>query len=461
MSFTLRIIETPSKFSSQLSMQALAQVIPRWQIEAALTHERAWHERERKLSMVAVVLILIAMNLYRHHAIGHVMRKVSQGLRFIWPNPDYEVAKAHALSYRRYQLGAPPMVRLFKQIARPMAREETQGAFLFGLRLMALDGSKQDLPDTSENAAVFGRPETGRGRCAFPQVRCVYLAEAGTHAICDAGFWPIGESERTGGFRLLRSIGPGMLVMWDRGFHSFDMVEAAIDRGADVLSRLPAHVKPKVIRRLADGSSLVRLLPSDYRRRSQGVHLVVRLIEYTITDEALPGYGESHRLITTLLDPDEAPALDLACAYHERWEIELIIDEVKTHQLASQRLRSQKPVGVIQELYGLLLAHYAVRYLMHEAALKAEVDPDRLSFTHCVRVIGDAMAEFEMVAPGERGRLYGRLFRDLAAVLLPERRLRLNPRVVKRKMSNYKLKRPEHADWPQPTIPFCRVVALI
>ena len=169
MSFTLRIIETPSKFSSQLSMQALAQVIPRWQIEAALTHERAWHERERKLSMVAVVLILIAMNLYRHHAIGHVMRKVSQGLRFIWPNPDYEVAKAHALSYRRYQLGAPPMVRLFKQIARPMAREETQGAFLFGLRLMALDGSKQDLPDTSENAAVFGRPETGRGRCAFCQ----------------------------------------------------------------------------------------------------------------------------------------------------------------------------------------------------------------------------------------------------------------------------------------------------
>lgn len=461
MSFTLRTIDPQSNFASQLSMQALEKVIPRTAIEAVLTQHNAWHERERKLTMVVVVLVLIAMNLYRHFSIGHVMRRVAQGLRFIWPNPDYPVAKANALSYRRYQLGAAPMVHLFKQIARPMATEETQGAFLFGLRLMALDGTKKDLPDTVENQAIFGRPETGRGRCAFPQVRCVYLAESGTHAICDAGFWPIHESERTGGFRLLRSTGPGMLLMWDRGFHSFDMVKAAMGRGVDVLSRLPSHVKPKIIRRLIDGSSLVRLLPSDYARRSRGEHVVVRLIEYTITDEALPGYGERHRLITTLLDPEQAPALDLACAYHQRWEIELVIDEVKTHQLSSQRLRSQKPVGVIQELYGLLLAHYAVRSLMHEAALVADVDPDRLSFTHCVRVIGDAMAEFEMVAVGERGRLYGRLLRDLVAVLLPERRLRLNPRVVKRKMSNYKLKRPEHADWPQPTISFCRVVALI
>lgn len=461
MSFTLRTIDAQSNFASQLSMQALEKVIPRTAIETVLTQHNAWHERERKLTMVAVVLVLIAMNLYRHFSMGHVLRRLAQGLRFIWPHPDYEVAKASALSYRRYRLGAPPMVHLFKHIARPMASQETRGAFLFGLRLMALDGSKLDVPDTPENVAVFGRPETGRGRCAFPQVRCVYLAEAGTHAICDAGFWPIGESERTGGFRLLRSVSKGMLLMWDRGFHSFDMVQAAIGRGVEVLSRLPAHVKPQVIRRLADGSSLVRLLPSHYRRRSRGEHLVVRLIEYTITDEALPGYGESHRLITTLLDPQQAPALDLACLYHERWEIELTIDEVKTHQLSSQRLRSQKPVGVIQELYGLLLAHYAVRFLMHEAALKAGVDPDRLSFTHCVRVIGDAMAEFEMVAVGERDRLYERLLRDLASALLPARRLRINPRVVKRKMSNYKLKRPAHADWPQPTVSFCRVVALI
>ena len=461
MSFTVRTIETQRNFCSQLSMQALARVIPRSQIEMVLTQENAWHERERKLSMVVVVLILIAMSLYRSLSIGHVMRKLAQGLRFIWPDPDYSLAKANAFSYRRYRLGAAPMERLFKQVARPMATEQTRGAFRFGLRLMALDGTKQDVPDTAENEALFGRPETGRGRCAFPQVRCVYLTEVGTHAICDAGFWPIRESERTGGLRLLRSLSEGMLVMWDRGFHSFDMLQAVIDRDAQVLARLPAHVKPKVIKQLADGSSLVRLLPGDSARRNQGMHLVVRLIEYTITDESLPGYGQCHRLITTLLDPEQAPALDLVCLYHERWEIEQTIDEVKTHQLTSQRLRSQRPVGVIQELYGLLLAHYAVRFVMHEAALQADVDPDRLSFTHAVRVIGDAMAEFEMVALAAHPRLYARLLGDLVAELLPERRMRLNPRVVKRKMSKYKLKRPEHAHWPQPTASFYRVVALI
>jgi len=461
MSFTLRTIETERNFSSQLSMQTLAKAISREQIEAVLTGEQAWHERERKLSMVAVVWILIAMHLYRAISIRHVMRKVMQGLRFIWPQSDYEPAKAPAFSYRRYQLGALPMVRLFKEVASPIASEKTRGAFLFGLRLMALDGSKVDLADTAENAAVFGRPKTGRGKCAFPQVRCVFLAECGTHVLCDAGFWPINESERTGGFRMLRSVESGMLVMWDRGFHSFEMVEAAIGREAEVLSRLPAHVKPEVIKRLSDGSLLVRLLPSDYHRRKQGDHLVVRMIEYTITDQTLPGYGKTHRLITTLLDPDKAPVMDLIIAYHQRWEIEVSIDEVKTHQLFSEPLRSQKAVGVIQELYGLLLAHFALRYLMHEAALQVDVDPDRISFVHALRVVGDAMAEFEMVSAETVPELYQRLLRDLASQLLLPRKLRINPRVVKRKMSNYKLKRPEHADLPQPTRPFRQMVQLI
>lgn len=461
MSFTLRTIDSQSNFASQLSMQALESVIPRATIEAALTQAHAWQRRERKLSMVMVVLVLIAMNLYRTVSLGHVLRKVVQGLRFIWPDSNYAVAKAHAFTYRRYQLGVPVMQQLFHQICRPMATQATHGAFLFGLRLMALDGTTEDLPDTAANEAVFGRHKTGRGRTAFPQVQCVFLAEAGTHAIVDAGFWPIETSERVGGLRLLRSIEAGMLLMWDRGFHAYDMVKATLKRGAQVLGRLPAHVKPIIIRSLPDGSELARLLPSDYRRRSSGDHQVVRLITYTLTDEQRSGYLERHRLITTLLDPVAAPALDLVCAYHERWEIELTIDEVKTHQLSAMKLRSQKPVGVVQELYGLLLAHYAVRSLMHAAAVEADLDPDRLSFTHALRVIGDAMAEFEMVAPEERPRLYHRLLGDLVDVLLPARRLRVNPRVVKRKMSNYRLKRAEHAHWRHPTQPFRKVVALI
>jgi hypothetical protein len=260
---------------------------------------------------------------------------------------------------------------------------------------------------------------------------------------------------------MLRSLEPGMLVMWDRGLHDYDMIVQAHQPGTHVLSRLPAHVKPKRIRALPDGSYLAYLYPSDYQRRKRGEHVLVRIIEYTLTDPALPGYGERHRLVTTLLDHRAYPALDLACAYHERWEIELVIDEVDTHQrLAGRPLRSRKPVGVIQELYGLLIAHYAIRYLMHEAALQVGVDPDRLSFIHALRVVAEAVPEFQMVPPDQLPHLYARLLRDIAEERLPERQSRSNPRVVKRKMSKFRLKRPEHAHWPQPTAPFRQAVAI-
>lgn len=253
-----------------------------------------------------------------------------------------------------------------------------------------------------------------------------------------------------------------MLVMWDRGFHDYDMLARARRRDAHVLGRLPAHVKPQRTGTLSDGSYLAYLQPSDYQRRKQGERLLVRIVEYTLTDPALPGYGETHRLVTTLLDPDSCPALDLACAYHERWEIEVVIDEVDTHQrLVGRPLRSLKPVGVIQELYGLLIAHYAVRFLMHEAARQADLDPDRLSFVHALRVIADAIPEFQMVTLDQLDQLHARLLQDIADGRIPERRQRSNPRVVKRKMSNFRLKRPEHQNWPQPTLSFRQSVALI
>jgi len=461
MGYRLREMEAESKFSRELSVEAIGRAVPMGKIKLSLEAEGIETIRERKLNMAVVVLLVISINLYTHLSIGHVMRKLAQGLRFIWCDPDYELPEDSAITYRRYQLGARPLVSLFRGVCRPMATAETPGAFLFGLRLMAIDGSLEDVPDTPENAAAFGRHHSDRGESAFPQVQGVYLVECGTHALVDAGFWPCHTSERRGGFRMLRSLQPGMLAMWDRGFHDYDMIVQAHQRGAHVLSRLPAHVKPKRIRTLPDGSYLAYLYPSDYQRRKRGEHVLVRIVEYTLTDPALPGYGERHRLVTTLLDHRAYPALDLACAYHERWEIELVIDEVDTHQrLAGRPLRSRKPVGVIQELYGLLIAHYAIRYLMHEAALQAGVDPDRLSFIHALRVVADAVPEFQMVAPDQLPHLYARLLRDIAAQRLPERQLRANPRVVKRKMSKFRLKRPEHDYWPQPTLPFSQAVAI-
>jgi hypothetical protein len=203
------------------------------------------------------------------------------------------VAQASAFSYRRYQVGPRPLANLFHRVCQPMATPETPGAFLFGLRLMALDGTVEDVPDTAENVAAFGRQPGDRGDSAFAQIQAVYLAECGTHAIVDAGFWPCRTSERVGGFRMLRSLTPDMLVMWDRGFHDFDMFQAVLRRHGHALGRLPAHVKPQHVRTLPDGSYLAYIYPSDYPRRKRGEQILLRIVEYSITDPALPGLVKS------------------------------------------------------------------------------------------------------------------------------------------------------------------------
>ena len=462
MPFTLRQFAPESNFSEQVSFDVFQQIIPSAQIEAALAAHGPSGTRKRRLTPRAIIWLVIAMHLFSHSSLAHVFGHVVRGVRFLWPDPCYSLPGEAALCYRRYQLGARPLVALFRAICKPMATLQTKGAFLFGLRVMAIDGTVEDVADTPENARAFGRHSGDRGEGAFPQIQGVYLVECGTHAIVDAGFWPRKSSERTGGLRLLRSVGAAMLVMWDRGFHSFQMVATTLERGAHCLGRLPAQAHPQVVRHLPDGSSLVYLLPSNYRERQAGKRTLVRLIEYTLTDPHLEGYGQHYRLITSLLDPEIAPALEVACAYHERWEIELVIDEVDTHQrLVSRPLRSLLPVGVIQELYGLLLAHYALRFFMHQAALQADIDPDRLSFVHTIEVVQGAVSEFQLAAQEHFDQLYQRLLHDIASTRLPVRRFRSTSRVVKQKMSNFPLKRPEQYCSYRRDGCFVEIVALI
>lgn len=462
MPFTLRQLTLEDNFSQHVSLDAFLQVIPPSQLEAALATSGPRKTRNRRLTPQTIMWLVIVMHLFSHCSIAHVFGRLVRGLRFLWPDPSYRLPGDAALSYRRYQLGAKPLATLFHSICKPLATPQTKGAFLFGLRLMAIDGTVEDVADTPENTRTFGRHSGDRGEGAFPQIQGVYLVECGTHAIVDAGFWPRKFSERTGGLRLLRSVGPGMLVMWDRGFHSFQMVTRTLARGAHCLGRLPAQAHPQFVRRFSDGSSLVSLLPGEYRERQAGVRVLVRLIEYTLIDPHLDGYGQRYRLITSLLDPETAPALEIACAYHERWEIELVIDEVDTHQrLVGRPLRSLLPVGVIQELYGLLLAHYALRFLMHQAALQANVDPDRLSFIHTIEVIQGAVSEFQLAAPQHFDQLYQRLLSDIASVRLLQRRFRSTSRVVKQKMSNFARKRSEQYRSYRREGCFAEIVALI
>ena len=461
MGYMIRQIEANAKITDEVRMEALETAVPYAALQAVVQEHGLTRQRKRKLNAEMGLLLTIAMNLYSHLSLGQVACKLVQGLRYIWPGLSFTPASKGAVSQLRYEIGARAVGDLFHRICQPMAAPDTPGAFLFGLRLMAIDGSDEMVPDTAQNAQVFGRHTGGRSPAGYPQVRAVYLEEVGTHAVVDAGFWPCHTDDRQGGYRLLRSVGAGMLLMWDIGFHSFKMVKRTLARKAHFLGRLPTGVKPALVRCLPDQSRLIYLTPGGHKTRKQE-RILVRLIEYTVTDPALPGYGERRRLITSLLDWQRYPALRLAQAYHERWEIEITIDETDTHQrLAFHPLRSQKPVGVIQELFGLLLAHYAVRKVMLEAAQLAGLDPDRMSFINALRLIGDAIPEFQHTAPDQHPALYQRLLEDIARFRLPPRKPRINPRVVKRKMSNFALKKPEHYHVPQPKSPLANTIQIL
>lgn len=458
MSFRLREIDPHGQFLPQLKLELLTRIFPRQLVQDTLAATGAVTQRERKLNLETTFWLLVSMNLFVHSPLEHVLEQLSHGLRLLWPlETDRRslLPRKSAISYRRAQLGVRPLQALFHQCCRPLATPHTPGAFFQGLRLMALDGHTQTVPDTPANARAFGRTSSQRGESAFPQVQCVSLCELGTHALVDSTFWPARTGEQRGAQRLLRSVTPAMLVLWDAGLHSYTLVQGVQARGAHVLGRLSAKVQPTPIRRLPDGSYLAKLWAGDKKARRRGEYTEVRVIAYTFTDPQAPGYQQRYRLLTTLLDPEQFPAAALAALYHERWEMELTLDEQETHQLEQGQpadpLRSRTPRGVVQELYGLLLAHYAVRYLMHEAACQAQVDPDRLSFTHALRVLQDSLPDFEIAAPELLAGLYQRLLRELADPLLPERQPRQEPRVVRRKVPKWPLKRLAHRHWPQPT----------
>jgi hypothetical protein len=451
MGYKIREINTERQFGEQVTVDVIHQVIGLEVMQQVIEAQGVQEQRGRSLPARLTLLLCVAMNLLTELSLRFVLVRLVRGTRLLSDVGLDELATKGAISQARYRLGAKPLEQLFKRVCRPIATPDTPGAFAFGLRLVAIDGTIEDVADTPANAAYWGRHTADRGAAAFPQAQGVYLCECGTHVIFDAGFWPVHTSEHVGARRLLRSVGAGMLLMLDRGLYSYDIVNTAVQRGAQVLCRWSSTLKPHCVEVLPDGSYLAYILPLDYARRKAGERLLVRIIEYTIDDPNRPGHGQVHRLLTTLLDPNVYPALDLIALYHERWEVEVTIDEIDTHQrLLDRPFRSRKPVGVIQEWYGLLIAHFVIRSIMHQAAVAHQLDPDRLSFIDSVRLITDAIADFQLVHPDHHPRLWQRLLDDIATCVLPPRADRINPRVVKRKMSKFKKKRLEHFRPPAP-----------
>ena len=298
----------------------------------------------------------------------------------------------------RGRLGVEPLQRLHDEVVRPIAVESTKGAWYRRWRLVSLDGSTLDVSDEKANERSFGRPGASRGKSAYPQIRFVSLVECGTHVLFGT---QVGEY-RTGETTLARGVipwlRPGMLCLADRQFFGFELWRQAHSTGADLLWRINKKIRLPCEQRLRDGSYLSRIYPSQRDRRRNTNGLTVRVIEYRL--HGVPGAEPIYRLLTTILDPEQAPAKELAALYHERWEIETALDELKTHLRGSRIvLRSKTPDLVRQEFYGLMMAHFAIRGLMHEAALKANEDPDRLSFLHAVRVVRRKLPLFPAIPP--------------------------------------------------------------
>ena len=382
--------------------KALSTVIPAAKIQQAIEATQSQAERQRRLPTELVVALVNGMSLWSQESIIDVLKNLANGWSNQWIRLGqwWQVPSKSAISEARQRVGPQGMSWLFALVARPLATRNTPGAFLNGLRLMAIDGTVFDVPDTAANARVWGYPGSRPGtQAAFPKVRLVMLVEVGTHVVTDALLCPYRMGERVRALRLLRSVTAGMLLMWARGLHSYKMVRAILARGCHLLGRVPANAKFEVVQTLADGSYLSWLAPDGKSKRKGGTRILVRVIEYTIAED---DQQQVYRLITDLLDIALFPALLLAREYHQRWEAETTLDELKTHLNGRKTpIRSKQPRLVVQEIYGWLLAHWAVRCLMFQAAQSAEMSPLRLSFTGTLRVVRRAVAKFQDTQPEE------------------------------------------------------------
>lgn len=440
-----------SRWSDAERLCALKRIIPRRSVTEALRAAgRSGSRTCRVLPDWFVVWFVVGIGLF----CGDCYRQVYRWLvRWARGRP---VPLRSTLCEARRRVGVRPLAALAKEVVRPLAdaaRPGDAGAFRRGMRLMALDGFVLDLPDTPANDKAFGRPTTGRAKGAFPQARVLAVCEAGTHVMWRWLVKPYRCGETTMAPPLLRQLLPGMLLLWDRNFLKYAHVKQVLAAGSHLLARVKSDVTLAVRERLSDGSYLARLYRNKYDRDRDRNGIDVRVIRYTLRDPNRPGHREEHRLLTTLLDEKLDPAEDLVELYHVRWEQELAIDELKTHEMERPVLRSQTPAGVVQEVYGLLLAHFVVRSLMHEAAAEKAISPLRLSFTAALKILRCRLPQCPRGRRGMR-RWWRDLLAELAEETLPPRRNRINPRVIKRKMSNWKKKRAEHLNYPQPTKKF-------
>lgn len=442
----------PGSFDPIPYVRGLQQLITQQRLDFLLARTGRVQRRTGRLLASSTVWLVIAMSLFATHAIPMVWRAL---------HPYQTTAEPDESTFTkaRRRLGVATLRLLFHEIAGALAPAGTPGVFYRSWRLMGIDGTVFDLPDTPQNARIFGRGGNQRSPNAFPQVRVLALCELGTHAVCDFACRPINHGEQAMVPTLLRSLQPGMLLLWDRNFFGFELIQHVLARGCHLLARVKTgQLIFRRLRELPDGSYLTKIYPSSYERTQDRNGRVVRLIEYTHNDPTRPGCGEKHRLLTDLVDPADLPALEAPLVYHRRWDHELVFDEIKTHLNGRPvHLRSKTPRGVVQELYGLFLAHRLLRQIMSDAAAPQQLEADRLSFVNSFRVLQSHLHEAPTCSLAD---WYQRLTEEVGRQILRPRRNRWYPRVIRRKMKKWDKKRPQHKNPPQPSKSFAESVVI-
>lgn len=377
-----------ARLADYLSASLMARVVPPQAVHQVLDAHGCNSRRIRAFPAVAGVYYVMALSLYPEASYEAVFSAVAQGLAWEAGAPQPAGVSKVAISLLRSRIGAQPLADLLRDCCVPLAEESTHpSAFYRGLRLVAFDGSTFELADDPQIEEAFGRPGGRQGPAGYPQARCVVLAECATHAILGANLGPYGSGEWALCQPLLTKLGPGMLCMADRGFNGFEHWEQARATGAQLLWRCAVNRKLPVQRTLPDGSYLSTIRPTGVSVAEANARAItVRVIDYTLPN--LPDGQAHYRLLTTLLDDVQAPAMELAALYHRRWEVEAIYDELKTHLRQSRRtLRSRTPELVRQEFFGWVLMHYTVRWLLHQGAARHRIPHEDLSFTGHVQML--------------------------------------------------------------------------
>jgi hypothetical protein len=392
-----------ARITDHISLGVIAKAFPLEVVHEVLAETGKQSKRQRDLPAHVMVYYSIALALYLQVSCTEVLRCLLEGVKWLFgPSVKVKTAGTSGISQARVRVGEEPVRELHDRMVAPIAmrggERVTKGAWYRDWRLVSMDGSTLDVADTTRNEEAFGRPSASRGRSAFPQIRLVSLVENGTHVLFGSRMAKYAVGETTLAREVVGCLESGMLCLADRNFYSYPLWKQACETEADLVWRVKKNLILPCMRRFRDGSYLSRMYASGTDRRKDRGGIAVRVVEYRL--EGVADAEPIYRLITTILEPRKAPAKELAALYHERWEIETAFDELKTHLRGAKIvLRSKRPDLVRQEFYGLMLAHFAVRGLMHEAALKADQDPDRLSFVHAVRVVRRKIPAFVAFPP--------------------------------------------------------------